>query len=226
MTDPQPTILCIDDNRDLADVVAAILSDEGYAVSSLYDVEDDAVLRAVGRLEPDAVVLDGGSGVGYGIGWAIASQLASRERPVPVIMFTAHQADLQEAEAGTSPRASAADFAAIVPKPFELDEMLEAVATAVGGGTPFDRSETGETERTDELVAALTERGATEVRPSKMREWALFRDQKGRLRQLYWWQGRGVYLVARYGDAGTLKLLGQFITRDAALEMALPAEGV
>jgi hypothetical protein len=56
-----------------------------------------------------------------------------------------------------------------------------------------------------------------------MREWALFRDRRDRLFQLYWWQRRGVYQVGRYRDSGQLVLLGQFVDRDAAIEVALPA---
>ena len=51
MTDPRPSILCVDDDRDVVEVVQAILEDEGYAVSSLYDLTDDALLRTIGRLE-------------------------------------------------------------------------------------------------------------------------------------------------------------------------------
>jgi hypothetical protein len=55
------------------------------------------------------------------------------------------------------------------------------------------------------------------------REWALFRDQDGAWRQLYWWQGRGVYQLGRYQESGELVMIGQFIDREAALELALPS---
>ena len=55
-----------------------------------------------------------------------------------------------------------------------------------------------------------------------MREWALFRDRTDRLVQLYWWQDRGVYQVGRYNNDGVMKMLGQFVDRDAAIELALP----
>jgi hypothetical protein len=87
----------------------------------------------------------------------------------------------------------------------------------------FDRSSQGENRRTRELVQALAAIGATDVRPSKLREWALFRDRGGELCQVYWWQLRGVYQVGRYNDEGQLVMLGQFMNRDAAIEIALPA---
>ena len=223
MTDKRPQVLLVEDSRDLAAVVDAILSDEGYSVSYLFGTDSDAVLRAIGRLEPDAVLLDGGEGGAYGAAWAVAEEIATRGRPVPVIMFTAHRIDLEEARQATSERAKKANFAAIVSKPFDLDELLTAVDTAVGREPIFDRSEAAETQRTMELVAALEAHGATDVKPAKMREWALFRDPNGRLLQFYWWQSRGVYQVARYRESGLLALLGQFVDRDAAIDIALPA---
>ena len=88
---------------------------------------------------------------------------------------------------------------------------------------PFDRSRGGETARTEELVKALEAGGATDVRPSQMREWALFRDRIGRLCQVYWWQSGGVYQLGRYDEQGCMTMVGQFVERDAAIELALPA---
>ena len=65
-------------------------------------------------------------------------------------------------------------------------------------------------------------RGATDIKTSKMREWALFRDGQGSLLQLYWWQQRGVYHVGRYGEDGRLAPLGQFTDLDAAIHAAMP----
>ena len=219
---PPASVLCVDDDRDVAEVVQAVLEDEGYAVSCLYELADDALLRAVGRLEPDVILLDSASSADYGASWELAAALTNRRRPVPVVMFTAHGAAVAEASAGSA-RTQAAGFAAILPKPFHLDELITAVATAAGRSTPFDQSEAADAGRTNELVASLQARGATEVRPSRMREWALFRDAKGRLVQIYWWQNRGVFQVGRYRDSGELVMLGQFVDRDAAIEVALPA---
>lgn len=222
MTPRHPTILCVDDDRDVVEVVEAILVDEGYAVSCLYDLSDDALLRTIGRLEPDAVLLDGLASGSYG-GWDLAARVRKRSRPVPVVMFTAHVRDVAEAEEARSERAMQAGFAGILSKPFDLDELVETVARAVGRAEPFDRSRAAEESRTQELVQALEARGATDVRPSKMREWALFRDQDGSWRQLYWWQSRGVYQLGRYRESGELVMIGQFIDREAALELALPS---
>ena len=220
---PTPSVLCVDDDRDVAEVLEAILEDEGYAVSCLYELADDALLRAVGRLEPDVILLDDASVTDHGGSWELAAAIADRRRPVPVVMLTVDRGDEAEVTGGISARAGAAHFAATVLKPFHLDELLTAVATAARRSTPFDHGEAADARRTDELVAALQARGATDVRPSRMREWALFRDAKGRLVQIYWWQNRGVFQVGRYRDNGQLVMAGQFVDRNAAIDVALPA---
>ena len=222
MPDSPVSVLCVDDDRDVAEVVQAVLTDEGYEVSCLYELTDDALFRAAGRLEPDVVLLDSTSATDYAGAWDLAADLHRRSRPVPVVMFTAHVGAADEAEEGRSPRATLAAFAAIVRKPFDLDELIAAVATAAGLSVPFDRSGGAETQRTEALVKALEARGATDIRPSQMREWALFRDLQGRLVQLYWWQKGGVYQVGRYKDNGKLAMVGQFADRDAAIDLALP----
>lgn len=217
-----PAVLCVDDDRDVAEVVQAILADEGYRISCLYELADDALMRAVGSLEPDVILLDSASASDYSDAWNLAAALHRRARPVPVVMFTAHVQATREAREGRSERAEQAAFASILEKPFHLDDLLEAVATAAGRSDSFDRSPVAEEERTRSLVTALEARGATDVRPSKMREWAMFRDRDGRLVQVYWWQTRGVYQVGRYRDNGEMVMIGQFVDRDAALEIALP----
>jgi hypothetical protein len=59
-----------------------------------------------------------------------------RARPVPVVMFTADAGAADEARAGESARGRAAGFAAVLPRPFALDELLGAVAQAAGTRPP------------------------------------------------------------------------------------------
>jgi CheY-like chemotaxis protein len=224
MVESRPSVLCVDGDRDIAETVQAILTDEGYTVSCLYDLTDDQLMRAVGRLEPDVILLDSANPEAYSPAWELARTIHERSRPVPVVMFTAHLLAVQEAEAAESERATAAHFAAVLPKPFHLDDLLRAVASATKASIPFDRTRAGESARTRALVAALKQQGATDVRPSAMREWAMFRDRQDALVQFYWWQIAGVYLVGRYDEEGILKLLGQVVDRDAAIELALPRE--
>jgi CheY-like chemotaxis protein len=215
-------VLCVDDDRDIAEVVQAILTDEGYVVSCLYETADDALLRAAGRLEPDVILLDSTSALDYAEAWILAADIHQRFRPVPVVMFTAHSQAVDEAVEQTSTRARAAGFAGIVRKPFDIDDLLTTVAKAAGLSHPFDRSSAAEKARTKALVKALEARGATDVRPSQLREWALFRDRHGRLMQVYWWQARGVYQLGRYAESGEMSMVGQFVELAAAIELALP----
>ena len=217
----KPVVLCVDDDRDIAEVVEAILVDEGYDVSCLYTLDDDALRRTVGRLEPDCVLLDGLPGPEYG-SWESAAWLEHRARRVPVVMFTAHQPDSREAQQAQTDRARRAGFAAVLLKPFDVDDLIGAVATAVGRSKLFGRGATAEKERTTALVTALQARGATDIRPSEARESASFRDTDSHLWQINWWQSRGVYQLGRYDENGIMAMAGQFSELAAAIEIALP----
>jgi len=214
-------ILVIDDDRDVGDVVTAILGDEGYEVTALQQISDETVRAAVGRLEPDCILLDGVEAVEYAEAWATAAEVSHRSRPIPTVMFTAHSTDAAEASLATSERAVAAGFFAVLRKPFHLDELVATVERAVATSVPFNRSERAEHARTEELVARLTAAGARDVRPSARREWANFRNPAGDEMQLYWWQAAGAYLVARYStDGGRLNVVGHYYDLDAAVRAA------
>jgi CheY-like chemotaxis protein len=221
-------VLLVDNDADIADVVVAILSDEGYAVATLLQADHHAIASAVGMQEPDCVLLDGTPGQAtYGGSWAEAAYLAARDRAIPTIMFTAHARDVEEARTGESDRALAAYFAAIVPKPFDLDELLDAVATACAASVRFDATPAGDRTRTRELARRLKAAGATDVRTSERREWATFRDGTGdELYQLYWWQRLGVYIVGRYDADAHLQPVGQFFELAAAIDAALRAKAL
>jgi CheY-like chemotaxis protein len=216
-------VLLIDDDADVADVVVAILTDEGYSVSVLVNATHDTIRAAVGREEPDCVLLDGSSPTEYGSSWADAAYLAARERSVPTIMFSAHATDVREAREAESERARAAEFVAVLAKPFHLDDLVTAVATACARSEPFNQSVHGDRERTVALARRLRELGATDIRTSDRREWATFRPNGADpLRQLYWWQQMGVYLVGSYDEDSGLKPIGQFFELDVALAAAIP----
>ena len=217
-------VLVIDDDGDVADVVAAILTDDGYSVSTLVEISHDSLLATVGKIEPDCVLLDGSSQVEYGSSWADAAHLAGRERSIPTIMFSAHSVDVREAQEAESERARDADFAEILGKPFHIDELLAAVAKACDRSEPFNHSAAGDRERTAALADRLSELGATDIRTSDQREWATFRPKDlDAVRQLYWWQRMGVYLVGSYDQGGALTRIGQFFELEAALAAAIPS---
>lgn len=223
---PAPHILVIDDDRDIGEVVTAILGDEGYRVTTLDHISDETVRAAIGSLEPDCILLDGAHAVEYAEGWATAADVRHRSRPIPTVMFTAHALDAKEAIEGKSARAVESGFADVLRKPFHLDDLIATVERAVAAGIPFNHSVRAEQNRTDDLVARLTRAGATDVRPSARREWANFRNAAGDEMQLYWWQAAGAYLVARYSaDGGVIELVGHYYGLDAAVRAATTTAG-
>ena len=215
-------VLLADNDPSISELVTAILTDEGYEVTALGETDHATIAAAVGKIEPDCILLDGADGPNFGGSWSEAAYMSSRARSVPTVMFTAHAEAVAEARGRESERASQADFAAVVGKPFGLDELLDAVSTATGRSARFDRSRDGERQRTTELVDQLTAAGATDIRTSERREWATFvSPHDGRIYQLYWWQTLGRYILGRYDETARLELMGQFFERDAAIAAGL-----
>lgn len=216
----RPRVLVIDNDADLAQLVNAILTDEGFEVTVLADMRADQVAAMIGRLEPDCVLLDGSDLHGYESSWAESIKMADRERPVPVIMFSAHGGDLSEARAGTSVRSQKAHFAAIVSKPFDIDEFIVTVRQVVALAVPFDESPQGDAKRSQLLAEELQRVGATDTQTSTRREWVTFRSPLGAFMQVYWWQVGGAYLVGRYNDDGRrLENLALTYSRASAVEV-------
>jgi CheY-like chemotaxis protein len=224
MAPPTPAgkVLVVEYDPVVGDLVYAVLTDEGYDVELLGAVAPDTIRVAVGRFEPDCVLLDGHSARRYGSSWGEASWLSGRSRHVPVVMLSTDAAAVREARAEETARSQDAAFAAVLDKPFELDDLLEAVAVAVGASAPFDDSPKAESARTAALVAQLRTAGARDVRPSNRREWATFRTADGSLAQLYWWQRDGVYYVVRHAETGGLvERVGRFHDLDTAIALAM-----
>jgi DNA-binding response OmpR family regulator len=218
----QYRVLVIDDDRDVTDLVHAVLTDEGFAVSVLHDQRPDAIRAAVNRLEPDCVLLDGDSPHEYGDSWGHAAWISGRDRRVPLLMFSAHGAAVREVEDGRSERSKAAGFAGVLPKPFDLDQLVDLVRAAVGQAAPFETTTQAEAARTQALVDRLVASGAEDIQASSRREWTTFRTPRGTFMQLYWWQRDGVYYLVRYADTGgRLEPIGRFYDVDAAIAVAL-----
>ena len=223
VTDPAPPhVLLVDADADMSELVTAILGDEGYKVTTLVEFEHAAVAAAVGRHEPDCILLDAAGHDAFGGSWGEAAYLSNRDRAVPTVMFTAHARAVAEATERTTQRAIDAEFAAILPKPFTLDELLDAVEKATSRSVPFDRSEEADDRRSAELAAGLRAGGATDIRTSERREWATFvSPHDDRIYQLYWWQRKGLYMVGRYDEDARLELVGRFFERTAAMAAAM-----
>jgi CheY-like chemotaxis protein len=128
------SVVVVDDDRDVAELVQTILIDDGFKVSCLYTPSQNDVKAAIDRIEPDCVLLDGGTPAAYGPSWDIAAWLALRSRPIPAVMLTGHLLDREEAIRNESKRAKSAHMAAVIPKPFDIDQLVTTVRHAVGEG--------------------------------------------------------------------------------------------
>jgi DNA-binding response OmpR family regulator len=220
------TVLVVEDDDALGALLAALLTEEGYAVSLLRRATSDAIRVAVNRLEPACVLLDGQGRFDYGESWGDAAWLRGRARRVPVVMLTAHAADATEAAAAASPRSRAAGFAAVVAKPFDLDDLVAAVARIIGGGASFDASPAAEAARTAALVERMHAAGMVDVHASTRREWANGRTADGTLVVLYWSARDGVYYVTREeAVGGGFRQVGRFHDLDAAVALATTVRG-
>jgi CheY-like chemotaxis protein len=223
MHDRSYRVLIVDRDADLAELVAALLRDSGYTVSTLEHVDHRAIATSVNRVEPDCILLDSESPTSYGSSWTEAAYLAARSRSIPTVMFATQTRDLREARDSDSQRAVDAKFAAVISKPFELDELLDAVARACGVSTEFERGKRADRNRSAALVKRLRAAGAIDIRPSERREWATFRfAEDGEICQVYWWEQSGVYLLGRYDGDARLELLGQFLDLESAIAASLP----
>src|SRR5690349_14299171 len=113
------TILVVDDDLEIREVVATFLTDEGFDVTSCGRAED-AVVRLQVSL-PDLLILDGClPGMS---GWRCLDVLreTGRTARLPVLMLTAALDYLQRAVRPPD------DCTTYLSKPFDLDELLAAI---------------------------------------------------------------------------------------------------
>lgn len=112
------TVLLVDDNLQVREVLSEGLRDMGFAVETAYDGLDG--LQALERVEPDALVVD------FAMPRMNGAELASRVqrmRPdLPVIMIT-----------GFADQTAIADLdeLVILHKPFDVEVLGEAISTAL-----------------------------------------------------------------------------------------------
>lgn len=129
-------VLVVEDDADIAELVDELLTSEGYAVERLRDRRIGSVQAAIARLRPDCVLLDGDVPGSYGTSWDEAAWMTAENPSVPVIMFSADAHATHEAQINRSERSLAAGFAMVVPKPFDIDELLRAIRVAAAS-SPF-----------------------------------------------------------------------------------------
>ncbi len=106
-----PAILVVDDEHDIADALADLFYEEGYAVCTAYDGQE--ALRLVQQDPPDVVLSD--VRMPKVTGPALVQRLQRQGYEMPVILMSAIYADV--------------DLPGVrfIPKPFDLDHVLSVV---------------------------------------------------------------------------------------------------
>lgn len=122
MTDPK-TVLVVDDERDLLEMICIVLRQEGYCVARATNGRD--ALNSVERAMPDLILLD--MKMPMVDGWRFASEFHTKYGyQVPIVVLTASE----------DARASALDIGAQgwLGKPFDLDLLINTVRRVIGPG--------------------------------------------------------------------------------------------
>ncbi len=128
-------ILIVDDERDIRELVAGVLEDEGYGTRSAGD--SDSALEAIADRRPSLVLLDVWLQGSRLDGLELLDEIKRRDASIPVLMISGH-GNLDTAVAAI--RRGAADF---IEKPFQAERLLLMVGRAT------------ETERLKREVASL-----------------------------------------------------------------------
>ncbi len=115
-------ILVVDDEHDIRELVAGVLSDEGYECRTAGD--STSALRMVDEKRPSVVLLDVWLHGSPMDGLEVLDAIKAREPGLPVIIFSGH-GNIDTAVSAVS--RGAMDF---IEKPFEAERLLLLVARA------------------------------------------------------------------------------------------------
>jgi len=121
----RPHVLVLNDDQAVLDLFRELLSDEGYRVTTQrYALRD---LAEIERLQPDLIVLDY-MWPGDDNGWSMLQMLKMNPAtgPIPCVLCSAAVREIESLQ----PRLDEMGVR-VVLKPFNLDELLAAVAAAL-----------------------------------------------------------------------------------------------
>src|SRR5689334_16172421 len=114
-------VLVAENSVAVAHVLAALLEGEGYSVLIARTL---ALATAVVRATPVELVIADSFAPTAVAALRLLAELRDLARPAPVLLFTGHR-DVAESTA------RAAGFAGMLPKPFDIDELLARVNAAI-----------------------------------------------------------------------------------------------
>ena len=115
-------ILIVDDERDICDLVAGVMEDEGYEARTASD--SDAALEAIRQRRPSLALIDVWLQGSRLDGLGLVDAIKSFDPTLPIIVISGH-GGLDTAVAAI--RRGAFDF---IEKPFEAERLLHLVARA------------------------------------------------------------------------------------------------
>jgi|SRR5688572_6890683 CheY-like chemotaxis protein len=111
----QESVLVVDDASDIRELLSYTLEVEGYNVLQASDGGE--AIEVANEHEPAVIVMDMQMPILDGIEATKRLKSERRLRDIPVIAYTAYSRDLPSREL----------FAAVIPKPCSLDEVLTAI---------------------------------------------------------------------------------------------------
>jgi len=152
-------ILIVDDEKDIRDLVAGVLSDEGYECRTAGDSR--SALDAIDQRRPSLVLLDVWLHGSPMDGLEVLDAIKLREPELPVIIFSGH------GNIDTAVFAIARGAMDFIEKPFEAERLLHLVARAtetemlrrenarLKQGVPFGYEFTGNSAAINQVRATL-----------------------------------------------------------------------
>ncbi|WP_340103758.1 response regulator transcription factor [Rhodohalobacter sp. 8-1] len=121
MSHTNESILVVEDNKDLVNLLEINLSDEGYQVQTAMDGE--AALEAFNQQEPSLIVLD--VMLPKMDGFDVCKEIRSKNKQVPILMLTAKS---EEVDKVLGLEIGADDY---MTKPFSIREFLARVKAII-----------------------------------------------------------------------------------------------
>ncbi|HLW03830.1 MAG TPA: response regulator [Ktedonobacterales bacterium] len=118
-------IMVINDTQEILELFDELLSGEGYEVVLYSQAIQD--MSEIERIKPDLIIVDYIMG-GEKSGWQMVQKLRMRRATakIPLIICTAAIREVREIEGFLRMKGIG-----LVPKPFDIDDLLESVCTAL-----------------------------------------------------------------------------------------------
>jgi CheY-like chemotaxis protein len=217
----QGTVLCVDDDRDLCNILARALAEDGYGVVTAFDGQ--TAVDMVTESPPSLVLLD--LILPRKDGFAVLESIRALDGPAadtPVIVLSGCTPTPEY-----SARALALGAVALLVKPVPLDELLETVRIHAGEGkpeVPVGPSDRRSRRRTQAPLAGTLERLAFPAllhHLHGMRANGVLAISHGRKRK--WLQMRDGLPVAVRSNLVN-ECLGNFLVRTGRITQAQAAE--